>query len=42
MNLVKQKQDQLGPTWALAADRQSIAAQDQRLPLTQNPQRLTS
>jgi hypothetical protein len=38
MNLVKQKQDQLGPTWPLAAHRQSLAAQDQRLPPPAYPQ----
>jgi hypothetical protein len=39
MNLVKQKQDQLGPTSRMAAHRQSLAAQDQSLPLTRTHQR---
>jgi hypothetical protein len=39
MNLVKQKQDQLRPTWALAAHRQSLAAHDQSLPPPGCPQR---
>ncbi|PIT82035.1 hypothetical protein B9Z40_10685 [Limnohabitans sp. 15K] len=34
MNLVKQKQDQLEPTWPLAAHRQTLAAHDQSLPLS--------
>jgi hypothetical protein len=42
MNLVKQKQDQLGPATRKSANRQSLAAQDQSLPLPRIQQRLRS